>query len=204
MPAIASWNWAWMISVKCWLARSFKVSFLWSLRCVGSTWCPTWSWIRCATTSRHVPTMADASAGTQRKRRRRFTSPARPIRRHIKVHLIWIFYIGLISNGFNTSLGWDMILNPLWFQSDLFPIFLFHVNSVAPNGPKSQQGSQLNLDQMPEHMLNTFYKVSTFHMSSYILPQPFGMYWDIIDLFFTSLNQHIWAETLNFNNSSGS
>jgi hypothetical protein len=86
-----------------------------------------------------------------------------------------------------------MILNPLWLQSDLSPIFFLHVNSVVPNSPKSQQGSQLNLSQIPEHILNTFYKFSTFHVSSYILPQPFGMYWDTMDLFFASFNQHIWA-----------
>jgi hypothetical protein len=94
-----------------------------------------------------------------------------------------------------------MILNPLWFQSDLSPIFFLHVNSAVPNSPKSQQGSQLNLGQIPECMLNAFYKVSTFYMSLYILLQPFGMYWDIIDLFFASLKQHIWVETLKFKNS---
>jgi hypothetical protein len=67
--------------------------------------------------------LVDESAHLQRKRRQCFTSPAQPINSRINLHLIWSFSTGLISNGSNTSVGCNMILNILWCQSDLFRFF---------------------------------------------------------------------------------
>jgi hypothetical protein len=91
----------------------------------------------------------------QRKRRRRFTSPAQPIRSCINLHLIRFFYIGLISNGLDTSMGWNMILKALWFQSDLSRNFLLSMILGAQNGLKSEQSSQLNYGQMTGHLCLT-------------------------------------------------
>jgi hypothetical protein len=55
--------------------------------------------------------VADASANPLCERWQDFTSPAQPIRSCINLHQICFFYIGLISKGFNTSLGWNMVLN---------------------------------------------------------------------------------------------
>jgi hypothetical protein len=99
--------------------------------------------------------LADVSAHLLHKRRRQFTSPDQPIRSRINLHLIRFFFIGLISNCFNTYMGWNMILKALWFQSDLSRNFLPNMILAAQNCLKSGQSSQLNYGQMTGNLCST-------------------------------------------------
>jgi hypothetical protein len=99
--------------------------------------------------------LADVSAHFLRKQRRQFTSPDQPIRSCINLHLIRFFFIGLISNCFNTSMGWNMILKALWFQFDLSQNLLPSMILAAQNCLKSEQSSQLNYGQMIGNLCST-------------------------------------------------